>query len=94
MSSKRDGGWRSRKLHTFHISCALVTLVGLAAGKWSNISVIYSTFCTTILTLAALYMGANSVIKYFYKDKSEPSPAPEPEPTPAPTPPTKSTGKK
>lgn len=61
-----DGGWASRKLHLVIFAMCLVTGVAIAAFWLTAIQTIYTTFCSAILALAALYIGGNSAVKWIY----------------------------
>ena len=59
-----DNGYKSRKLILVMFSTLLVTGVGLLTNKYQGLVTIYSTLCSTVVALTALYFGANSVAKH------------------------------
>jgi hypothetical protein len=63
-----DGGFKSRKLLVVLFSMVLVTGVAIAAGIYTNLTSVYPTLCTTVCTLAGLYLGANTITRHITKD--------------------------
>lgn len=59
-----DNGFKSRKLLIVLFSQTLVTAVAFMVWKIPELNPIFNTFCGTIVSLAALYIGGNSALKY------------------------------
>lgn len=59
-----DNGFKSRKLLIVLFSQILVTAIAFMACKIPELGPIFNTFCGTIVSLAALYIGGNSALKY------------------------------
>jgi hypothetical protein len=61
-----DGGYKSRKLFVVMTGMLCVTAVALLSAFYPTIQTVYPTFCTAVTGLVALYLGANSALKYSY----------------------------
>jgi hypothetical protein len=69
----KDGGYLSRKLILIVSALVLTTAMAFASCKYLGLQTIYSTFCSTIIGLTALYLGANSVAKHIILKNSKTS---------------------
>lgn len=60
----KDNGWLSRKLALTAFAMVLAAVVALLSQKFTGLLAIYSTFCSTITGLTALYIGGNAAVKH------------------------------
>lgn len=60
----KDGGYKSRKLIICCVAMLLILAGAILAEHSAAIGPIYSIYCSSILTAAALYIGGNSVVKW------------------------------
>lgn len=67
---QNDGGFLSRKLLLAIFGMSLLTAVAFATCKFSFLSGVYSSLCGAVVSLFALYVGANSAVKYIYSKGS------------------------
>lgn len=56
---KKIEDYKSRKFTITILAMILVSIVGVLAGKWSEIQAIYATMCGAVTALVAIYNGGN-----------------------------------
>ncbi len=78
-SHKADGGYRSRKLWVTIFAMLLLAGVAVASGDIPAIVSLYPTLCGSITSLAAIYLGGNTLAQHLLnkgeKTKEEQPPA-------------------